>query len=64
MNKITKYFYEREKKNELQESEKNGLQVVDEEKFEKRIMTLTKNRLIYTVILCLIVGVIIYQWVV
>lgn len=63
MNKIMKYFYDRNKLRLLKEADTKGLQVIDDDKFHSFILKATKKSLIASIILWACIALLIIKWV-
>lgn len=64
MNKIFKWFYEREKFKRMKEVDMIGLQIVDKEVFERHILKMSKRSMLYSAVFWILIIVIIYSWVI
>lgn len=64
MNKIFNWFYTREKKKRLDEIEKIGLNINDDEAFDKHVHHRTRMSMIHSAIFWFLILIIIYSWVV
>ena len=63
MNKITKWFYERERKKMTQEVDEYGLQIIDEDRFHRHVLKVTKTNIIYSIIFFSLVILVIIKWI-
>lgn len=62
MNKLTKFFYLRERRRADEEVAERGLSIIDEDKFDTYIKKLTRNNIITTILFALLVVAIILNW--
>lgn len=63
MNRLRKFFYEKDKAKMLQELQEYGLQIIDEDKFHRHVMQTSKKNMMYTVLFILLIIAIIWKWV-
>ena len=63
MLKIRQWFYDKAKKNTLKEMEQYGIRIIDEDKFHKRLLVMSKSDMIYSIIFLIVIIGLIIKWV-
>lgn len=64
MNKLRQWFYDKKKNRVLKEMEEYGIKVIDEEKFHRRIIAISKSDMIYSAIFFALIIYVIINWLV
>jgi hypothetical protein len=62
MNKIFKWFYDKEKKIRVNELYKAGLRIKDESKYDEYLIKSTKKNIIYNAVFLLVLFIVITRW--
>lgn len=62
MNKIMRWFYARNDKRCRMEMEDKGLNVFDDEKYQKYLYKLTRKDILYNIAFIILIGLFILKW--